>query len=140
MALLSLSLGSSGRRGTVGLVEEVDEEPEVGSEKERAEDGSVSSTMASIGDDAVLSQKQNSEAEVAETDVNDELDDLHGGQVLLPPGVDANRSHSVVPVHKHVDDKVEGDGDPLLARDKEDRGGKGRVNGDRHRRRQRVDG
>ena len=50
--------------------------------------------------------------EVDEAEVDDELDDLQHGDVLLPPDADAARGLEVVPVHDDVDEEVEGDGDP----------------------------
>jgi len=40
--------------------------------------------------------------EVDEAEVNDELDDLHDGDVALPPDTDATRALEVVPVHDDV--------------------------------------
>ena len=64
-------------------------------------------------------KEENSEAEIAEDDIDDELDDLHGRQVFLPPRVDSNGGHSVIPVHKHVDNEVKRDGNPLLEDDRQ---------------------
>lgn len=112
--LLGLLMGATSGLGAISLAEEVDEEPEIGSEEERSEDGSVLGTVAIVADGTVIEKKEDSQAEVAEDDVDDELDDLHGGQIFLPPRVDSNGGHGVVPVHEHVDDEVEGDGNPLL--------------------------
>jgi hypothetical protein len=46
------------------------------------------------------------------TEVDDELDDLHDGDVALPPDTDAARALEVVPVHDDVHHKVQRDGHP----------------------------
>ena len=46
------------------------------------------------------------------TEIEDELDDLHHGDVLLPPDADATGALEVVPVHDDVDHEVEGDDGP----------------------------
>jgi hypothetical protein len=46
------------------------------------------------------------------TEIDDELDDLHDGDVLLPPDADAASGLEVVPVHDDVDHKVERDRNP----------------------------
>jgi hypothetical protein len=46
------------------------------------------------------------------TKINDELDDLRTSHPLLPPDADAARALEVVPVHDHVDGKVEHDDNP----------------------------
>ena len=50
--------------------------------------------------------------EVDEAQVDDELDDLEHGDVLLPPDANAARGLEVVPVHDDVDGEVEDDGHP----------------------------
>ncbi len=50
--------------------------------------------------------------EVDEAEVDDELQDLELGDVLLPPDADAARGLEVVPVHDDVDEEVERDGHP----------------------------
>jgi len=40
------------------------------------------------------------------------LDDLHDGDVLLPPDANATRGLEVVPVHDHVNGQVQGDWNP----------------------------
>lgn len=47
------------------------------------------------------------------TDVNDELEDLQHGDVLLPPNANAAGALEVVPVHHDMDQQVDGDGHPL---------------------------
>lgn len=51
-------------------------------------------------------------SEVDEAEIDDELNDLHHGDVLLPPDTDAARRLEVVPVHDDVDHQVEGDWNP----------------------------
>ena len=47
------------------------------------------------------------------TDVNDELEDLQHGDVLLPPNANATGALEVVPVHHDMDQQVDGDWHPL---------------------------
>lgn len=49
---------------------------------------------------------------VDEAQVNDELGDLHDGDVLLPPDTDTSGCLEVVPVHDDVYGEVESDGNP----------------------------
>lgn len=49
---------------------------------------------------------------VRHTQVEHKLDDLHHGDVLLPPNADAPGALEVVPVHDDVDHEVEGDDGP----------------------------
>jgi hypothetical protein len=46
------------------------------------------------------------------TQIKHELDNLHDGDVLLPPDANAPRALEVVPVHDNVDHQVQGDRDP----------------------------
>jgi hypothetical protein len=46
------------------------------------------------------------------TEIDDELDDLHDGDVLLPPDANAAGGLEVVPVHDNVNHQVESDGNP----------------------------
>jgi hypothetical protein len=46
------------------------------------------------------------------TKVDDELDDLKNGNVLLPPDTDTTSTLEVVPVHNNMDGQVESDGNP----------------------------
>lgn len=62
---------------------------------------------------------ESSSTVVAEANVKDELNDLHGGEVLFPPGLNSDGSHGVVPVHESVYDQVQGDWDPLLEESEE---------------------
>ena len=50
--------------------------------------------------------------EVDEAEVDDELQDLHDGDVLFPPDADAARGLEVVPVHDDVHHQVDDNGDP----------------------------
>lgn len=47
------------------------------------------------------------------TKVNDELQDLQHGDVLLPPNTDATSTLEVVPVHHNVNQQVDRNGHPL---------------------------
>lgn len=58
-------------------------------------------------------------AEVDGEQVDDELDDLHGGQVTLPPDLSARGSTEVVVVHQHMDSQVQNDRNPGLQRERE---------------------
>lgn len=46
------------------------------------------------------------------TKIQDELENLHDGNVLLPPNPDSTRTLEVVPVHNHVHSQVQGNGNP----------------------------
>jgi len=50
--------------------------------------------------------------EVYREEINNELSDLHGGQVLLPPYLLATSGCIVVIIHENVNREVEGDDDP----------------------------
>ena len=52
----------------------------------------------------------------APTEVEDELDNLHDGDVSLPPDANAARALEVVPVHDDVHHQVERDGHPRHGR------------------------
>lgn len=47
------------------------------------------------------------------TQINDKLQNLQHGDVLLPPDADATGALEVVPVHDNVHEQVDGDGNPL---------------------------
>lgn len=47
------------------------------------------------------------------TKIDNELDDLKTGDPFLPPDTDATGALEVVPVHDNVDQKVNGDRNPL---------------------------
>jgi hypothetical protein len=46
------------------------------------------------------------------TKVNNELNNLHNSDVLLPPNAHATGALEVVPVHDNMDHQVEGDWNP----------------------------
>lgn len=46
------------------------------------------------------------------TEIKHKLHNLHDGDVLLPPDLDAPRALEVVPVHDDVDAEVQRNGDP----------------------------
>lgn len=100
--------------GSIRFAEEVNEEPEVGSEQSRTEVSGVFRAVAAIIDCSVLEKEEYRNTEVAEDDIDDELDDLHRSEVLFPPGLNSDRRHGVVPVHEHVNDEVKRNRDPLL--------------------------
>ena len=47
------------------------------------------------------------------TQINNELQNLQHGNVLLPPDADTTGALEVVPVHDNVHEQVDGDGNPL---------------------------
>lgn len=47
------------------------------------------------------------------TEIDDELGDLHDGDVLFPPDADASGALEIVPVHDNMDGYVQRNGDPL---------------------------
>jgi hypothetical protein len=46
------------------------------------------------------------------TKINNELDDLEGGNPLLPPDANTARALEIVPVHNDVNAQVQGDWNP----------------------------
>lgn len=101
--------------GVVGEAVEVNEEQEVGREETAAEKSSTLGTgaLANVGEVRPVGEgKVGVGAEVDESEVEDELSNLEGGQVLLPPDADTGSRAHVVVVHEDVDGQVEGDGDP----------------------------
>jgi hypothetical protein len=46
------------------------------------------------------------------TEIDNELGDLHNGDVLLPPNADASGALEIVPVHDDVNAQIEGNWDP----------------------------
>lgn len=107
-------LGSLGL-GVVGKAVEVNEEQEVAGEETAAKESSTlgTSALADVREVGPVSEgKVGVGAEVDESEVEDELDDLEGGQVLLPPDADTGGRAHVVVVHQDVDGQVKGNGDP----------------------------
>ena len=107
-------LGSLGL-GIVGDAVKVDEEQEVGRQEAASKEGSSlsSSALASVGSPGEVGEREvGVGAEVDEAQIEDKLDDLHGGEVLLPPDTDTGGRAHVVVVHHNVDSQVQGDGDP----------------------------
>lgn len=99
----------------VGGDVEGDEEQEV-----RAEDGHASKggklltgAGAHVGHPGeVAAREVGVRGKVNEAKVDDELEDLHDGDVLLPPDADATGGLEVVPVHDDVNHQVEDNGNP----------------------------
>lgn len=107
----------SGLGWLVRLDIEVDEEPEVAREEHAAEDCSSLGTGAGtecrpvpvVGSEVGVGAKVNSD------EVDDELGDLHGGEIFLPPDFGTARRGEVVVVHEDVYCEVEGDRHPRNA-------------------------
>lgn len=114
--LITLDLGWAAALVDVRLVEEVNEEPQVCSQETRTEECSGLRTVAAGVAVSVVMKDENGCAIIAEDDIKDELDDLHGGKVLFPPGLNTDRRQSVIPVHEGMDDQVQGNRDPLNSR------------------------
>jgi len=94
---------------------EGDKEEEVGGEYANSSDGGkfLAGALAAVGEPVpVCGGEIGPGCEVDKAEVNDELDDLHDGDVALPPDTNAARALEVVPVHDYVDTEVQDDGDP----------------------------
>lgn len=99
----------------VGCGVERKEEQEVGAENGHTSEGGelLAGTDAHVGHVGEVSEGEvGVRGEVDEAKVDDKLDDLHDGDVLLPPDADATCGLEVVPVHDNVDGQVQGDGNP----------------------------
>ena len=101
--------------GIVGNTVKVDEEQEIAGEKSAAKESSTLGTGAladvrSPGEVGV--GKVGVGAEVDESEVKNELDDLECGEVLLPPDANTGSGAHVVVVHEDMDCQVQGDRDP----------------------------
>lgn len=134
--LASVAAGTSGLGGlVVGGNVEGDEQNQVGADDADTSHGSefLTGTLAHVGEPREVGGGEvGVRGEVDEalklsvfpffagfralkrlTDVNDELEDLQHGDVLLPPNANATGALEVVPVHHDVDQQVDGDGHPL---------------------------
>lgn len=99
----------------VGGGVEGEEQKEVGAENGHTSKGGKLLTGADthVGHVGEVSEGEvGVRGEVDEAEVDDKLDDLHDGDVLLPPDTDATCGLEVVPVHDDVNGEVESDGNP----------------------------
>lgn len=121
LLVLHLNQGTGGTGSTLllglvvgGNVEE-DEEDEVGAENGHTGESGELFTGADtlVGHPwEVTAGEVGVGSEVNEAEVNDELENLHDGDVLLPPDADTARRLEVVPVHDDMDHEVESDWNP----------------------------
>jgi hypothetical protein len=99
----------------VGCGVEGEEQEEVGAENGHTSEGGELLTSADthVGHVGEVSEGEvGVRGEVNKAKVNDKLEDLHDGDVLLPPDADTTCGLEVVPVHDDVDHQVQGDGNP----------------------------
>lgn len=123
-----------GRRLLVSVNVELDEEAQVTSEqstsrKSRGLSSSAVTNMRQRG--SVDVSKSLPSAKVDKVKVDDELGNLHCGQVFLPPDLSTSGSGVVIIVHQYMDTKVQGDDNPRHASPsielRETQGSRGRV-------------
>lgn len=111
--LTGLALALGGTLLVSSLVES-DEQEEVGTQKTATEKSSTLTTSTVTNRrSSVLNSKVAVSCEENDEKVNDELSDLKGGEVLLPPDLGAAGSGVVVVVHDNVNSEVEGNDNPL---------------------------
>lgn len=99
----------------VGSKIEGDEEQEVGTDDADSSNGGklFTSTLAGIREPIPVGGGEvGPRSEVDETKIEHKLDDLHDGDVFLPPDADAARALEVVPVHDNMNHQVQGNDDP----------------------------
>lgn len=95
----------------------VDKEEEVRAEKSTAKQSRSfsTSTAADIGKMGPVSvSKVGVSAKVNSEQINDELGDLHGCQVTLPPDLGTSSSAEVVVIHKDMHSQVKSNRNPRL--------------------------
>lgn len=101
----------------VGHTVKVDKEQEVGTQQGTSEQGRSfgTSAAASVGQVRPVSVgKVSVGAKVDDKQINDELSDLHGSKVTLPPDLGASSGAEVVVVHQDMDSQVKSDRNPGL--------------------------
>lgn len=106
----------------VSYAVKVDEKEEVGGKDGATEPSSAFATVAGtkVGKmRSVLVGVEGVGAAVDHNKINDELDDLHGCEILLPPDASAASSAEVVVVHEDVNSQIQSDGDPWLLKSRE---------------------
>jgi len=94
---------------------EIDEEQEVGAKDDATKDSGRLGTSAGAGVGqvgCVGESKVCVGAVVDDDEIDDELDDLHGRQVLFPPDLGSRGRAEVIIVHENVNRQIERDGDP----------------------------
>lgn len=99
----------------VRLNVKIDEQTQIACEKKAAKKCRRlrSSAGATIGEPLPVSVSEvGIRAKVDDEKVDDKLDDLHGGQVLLPPYLSSTSSCVVVVIHKDMNAQVERDYNP----------------------------
>jgi len=94
---------------------EGDEEEKVGAEDGHASEGGefFTSTVTLVGEPREIAAGEvGVGSKVDESEVDNELNDLHHGDVLFPPDADTTSRLEVVPVHDDVNTEVEDNGNP----------------------------
>lgn len=113
--LLLLLLESSSL--LVGDAVKVDEQQKIRTQESTTENGRglCTGTAAHVGHMGPVSGgKVGISTEIDDKEINDELGDLKGGQVLLPPNLGTSSGAEIVVVHQDMDGQVEYNGDPRL--------------------------
>jgi len=98
----------------VGINVELDEQEQVTGQNTASKQGSRlgASTISDVRRVPVPSGEARVGAEVDGEEIDNELGDLHRGQILLPPNPLATSGCVVVVIHENVNSEVEGDDDP----------------------------
>jgi len=85
-----------GRVILVRFLEELDEEEEIRGKETTAEVGRLNGPGAVGLPKALIKPKADAEAVETDSDINHKLNDLHRGEILLPPDLDPKARHEVV--------------------------------------------
>jgi len=103
-----------GRLLLVGINVELDEQEQVAGQNAASKQGSSlsASAISHVRQVPVSSGEPGVGAEVYREEINNELGDLHCGQILLPPNPLTTSGRIVVVIHENVNCKVETDDDP----------------------------
>lgn len=105
LSLLGLFLRGDGSALRIGALGKVHKEISEGEEVPDVDPDSHLSTGRA-------NASRDKEVRDSNSDSNQKLRDLHGGEVLLAWGVEADRSKGIVAVHNSVDERVEDDKNP----------------------------
>lgn len=114
---ISMSVGGRllGNRLLVGLEVEVDEEEQVARQDRAAKECGIFMT-STVGDVWQVGPVHKGEvlvsAKVDQRDIQDELGDLHGRKVFLPPEASTTSGRVVVVVHDNMNEQVLHDDGP----------------------------
>jgi len=103
-----------GRLLLVGINVELDEQEQVAGQNAASKQGSTLSASAvpDVRPVPVSGSEPGVGAKVYREEIDNELGDLHGGQILLPPNPLATSGRIVVVIHENVNREVETDDNP----------------------------